>query len=158
MTQAVSKWNTNQAGTPTPAGQALIDAGLFRLDQLQSLGGVKQVLAAPPPGQAGNNIYKEVSTVLSWPIRIKERFTLEPSISAFNVFNFSNFGRLTGFLNTPDPTTGFGAGGSVTGTLNSHKSNNPNVADLNSVRTGTGSGVFAVGASRQVEFGLRVTF
>jgi Carboxypeptidase regulatory-like domain len=158
MTQAISKWNTIQAGTPTPAGQALVDAGLFRVDQLQALGGVKQTLAAPPAGEAGNSIYKEVSTVLSWPIRIKERFTLEPSISAFNVFNFSNFGRLTGFLNMPDPTTGFGAGGSVTGTLSSHRSNNPNVADLNSVRTGTGSGVFAVGASRQVEFGLRVTF
>jgi len=158
MTQAISKWNTNQAGTPTPAGQALIDSGLFRLDQLQALGGVKQLLAAPPPGQAGNSIYKEVSTVLSWPIRIKERFTLEPSISAFNVFNFANFGRLTGFLNTPDPNTGFGAGGSVTGTLSSHKGNNPTIADLNSVRTGTGSGVFAVGASRQVEFGLRLTF
>jgi hypothetical protein len=153
MTQAISKWNTNQAGTPTPAGQALIDSGLFRLDQLQALGGVKQVLAAPPAGQAGNSIYKEVSTVLSWPIKIKERFTIEPSISAFNVFNFANFGRLTGFIDT-----GVGAGGSVTGTLSSHKSNNPNIADLNSVRTGTGSGVFAVGASRQVEFGLRLTF
>ena len=157
MIQAISKWNTIQAGTPTPAGQALVDAGLLRVDQLQALGGVKPALAVPPAGQAGNSIYKEVSTVLSWPIRIKERFTLEPSISAFNVFNFANFGRLTGFLNTPDPTTGFGAGGSVTGTLNSHKTNDPNIADLNSVRTGTGSGVFAVGASRQMEFGLRVT-
>lgn len=158
LAQAISKWNTVQAGTPTPAGQALIDAGFFRLDQLQKLGGVKQILATPPPGEAGNSIYKEVSTVLSWPIKLREGVTLEPSISAFNVFNFANFARLTGFLNTPDPVTGFGAGGSVTGTLNSHNSNNPNIADLNSVRTGTGSGVFAVGASRQVEFGLRLTF
>jgi len=89
--------------------------------------------------------------VLSWPIRFKERFTIEPSISAFNVFNFANFGRLTGFLNSVDNGA---AGGSVTGTANSHTG----VNDLNSVRTGTGSGVFAVGASRQVEFGLKLTF
>jgi hypothetical protein len=153
--RAISNWNTMQAGQPTPAGQALIDAGFLRLDQLQALGGVKQVLASPPGNPAGNSMYKEVSTVLSWPIRFKERFTLEPSISAFNVFNFANFAGLTGFLDTPDPNTGFGAGGSVTGTVNSHTLAS---GDLNSVRTGTGSGVFAVGASRQVEFGLKLTF
>jgi hypothetical protein len=148
---AISRWNTTQAGQATPAGQALIDAGFFRLDQLQTLGGVKQILAPPPANGAGNTIYKEVSTVLSWPIRFKERFTIEPSISAFNVFNFANFARLTGFLNSVDNGA---AGGSVTGTLNTHTG----VNDLNSVRTGTGSGVFAVGASRQVEFGLTIRF
>ena len=155
LINAVNNWNTNQAGTPTPAGQALIDAGLFRLDQLQALGGVKQVLAVPPPDQAGNSIYKEVSTVLSWPIKIRERFTIEPSISAFNVFNFANFGRLTGGINS---AANGGAGGSVDGTANSHTGTNPTFADLNSVRIGTGSGVFAVGASRQVEFGLKISF
>jgi len=84
--------------------------------------------------------------------------TIEPSIGAFNVFNFANFSRLTGFLSAPDPNTGFGAGGSASGTASTHNSSNPTVADLNAVRTGTGSGVFAVGASRQVEFGLKLTF
>jgi hypothetical protein len=149
--QAISNWNTSQAGQPTPAGQALIDGGFMTLGDLQALGGVKQILAPPVGNQAGNSMYKEVSTVLSWPIKFKERFTIEPSISAFNVFNFANFGRLTGGL------TSAGAGGSVTGTVNSH-TGNANFADLNSVRTGTGSGVFAVGASRQVEFGLKLTF
>lgn len=149
---AISNWNANQAGQPTPAGQALIDAGIMTLGDLQALGGVKQILATPPANQAGNSVYKEVSTVLSWPFKFKERFTIEPSISAFNIFNFANFGRLTGGL-----TTDTGAGGSVTGTVNSH-TGNANFADLNSVRTGTGSGVFAVGASRQVEFGLKLTF
>src|SRR4029077_191078 len=107
ITQAVSNWNTNQAGQPTPAGQALIDAGIMTLSDLQALGGVKQVLALPPGDQAGNSMYKEVSMVLSWPIKFKERFTIEPSISAFNVFNFANFGLLTGGLTTVE-----GAGGS----------------------------------------------
>ena len=152
---AISNWNTNQAGQPTPAGQALIDAGFMTLADLQGLGGVKQVLATPPPNEAGNSMYKEVSTVLSWPIKLRERFTIEPSIGAFNVFNFANFTRLTGTLNTAAAGSG---GGSVTGTANSHTSTNPNFADLNAVRTGTGSGVFAAGASRQVEFGLKLSF
>ena len=147
---AINNWNNNQAGQATPAGQALVTAGLFRLDQLQTLGGVKQALAPPPPNEAGNGIYKEVSSVLSWPIKFRERFTIEPSISAFNVFNFANFGRLSGGLS--------GGGGSVNGTASSHTSTDPNFADLNAVRIGTGSGVFAVGASRQVEFGLKVSF
>jgi hypothetical protein len=145
--QAISNWNGTQAGQATPAGQALIDAGLIRLDQLQTLGGVKQTIATPPAGEAGNSVYKEVSTVLSWPIKIKESFTIEPSISAFNVFNFGNFSRLSGLLS--------GASGSANGTFSTRNGSNP---DLNSVRVGTGSGVFAVGAPRQVEFGLRVTF
>jgi hypothetical protein len=147
---AISRWNTTQAGQPTPAGQALIDANLLTLGDLQALGGVKQTLASPLGNPAGNSMYKEVSTVLSWPIKFKERFTLEPSIGAFNLFNFANFAGLTGFLDT-----GAGAGGSVTGTANSHTLAQ---GDLNSVRTGTGSGVFAAGASRQVEFGLKLTF
>jgi len=147
---AISNWNTNQAGQPTPAGQALVTAGLLTVADLQGLGGVKQPVSAPPPNQAGNSMYKEVSTVLSWPIKIRENLSIEPSISAFNVFNFANFGRLTGGLG--------GGGGSVNGTANSHKSTDQNFADLNSVRIGTGSGVFAVGASRQVEFGLRFNF
>jgi hypothetical protein len=153
--QAINNWNTNQAGQPTPAGQALIAANLFTLADLQGLGGVKQMLAPPPPDGAGNTMYKEVSTVLSWPIKLREQLSIEPSIGAFNVFNFANFGRLTGGLNSVDNG---GAGGSVTGTVNSHNSNSSPLADLNAVRIGTGSGVFAVGASRQVEFGLKISF
>ena len=149
---AINNWNTKQANTPTPAGQALVAAGLFRVDQLQTLGGVKQVLAAPPPDEAGNTIYKEVSMVLSWPIRLKESLTIEPSISAFNVFNMANFSRLGGSGQLLS-----GAPGSVNGTENSHTAPG-GIGDLNAVRIGTGSGVFAVGAPRQVEFGLRITF
>jgi len=151
IVQSISNWNASQAGQATPAGQALIDAGLIRLDQLQALDGVKPTLSAPPVNQSGNTMYKEVSTVLSWPIKIKESFTIEPSISAYNVFNFGNFARLNGLLS--------GAPGSVNGTESSRNGSATfPFGDLNSVRIGTGSGVFAVGAPRQVEFGLRITF
>jgi hypothetical protein len=148
---AISNWNTNQANTPTPAGQALVAAGLFRTDQLVTLGGVKPSLTTPPAGEAGNSIYKEISTVLSWPIKLRENLSIEPSISAFNVFNVANFGRLGGLLS--------GAPGSANGTFSSRTAPVTGLfpngrPDLNSVRIGTGSGVFAVGAPRQVEFGL----
>lgn len=152
---AISRWNTTQAGQATPAGQALIDAGFFRLDQLQTLGGVKPTVPAPPPNPASNSIYKEVSMVLSWPIKVRENITLEPSIGAFNVFNMANFSNLGGTAGNLS-----GASGSANGTVNHHTGLDPNLpyGDLNSVRIGTGSGVFAVGSPRQVEFGLRLTF
>ena len=148
---AISNWNTNQANTATPAGQALIDAGLMTLADLQALGGVKQALAPPPANEAGNSIAKDVSMVLSWPVKVRENLVIEPSISAFNVFNMANFGRLS----AGDILSG--APGSANGTASSHTAPG-GIGDLNSVRIGTGSGVFAVRAPRQVEFGLRLTF
>jgi len=82
--------------------------------------------------------------VLAWPIKFRERFTIVPSIAFFNVFNFSNFGGLTGILN--------GGAGSVNGTV---AGNDPS---HNVNRSGLGTGVFALGAPRQAEFGLRIDF
>jgi carboxypeptidase family protein len=153
LAKGINNWNANQAGQPTPAGQALVSAGLMSVADLQALGGVKQALAPSPTDPGGNAFYKEVSTVLSWPIKLKENISIEPSISAFNVFNMANFAPLNGHLS--------GAPGSVNNTQNGHLGQSlvsQNIGDLNSVRIGTGSGVFAVGAPRQVEFGLRINF
>ena len=161
LAQAVTNWNTTQAGSLTPAGQALVGAGYFTTAQLQTLGAVKPFVAPPPPGQIGNGIFREVSAVLAWPIKVTERFSIEPSISAFNVLGFANIGRLTGFL--PNQVTPYAPGdisgnpnGSVIGTVSSKDGNNPFAN--NSSRIGTGSGVFSNGAPRQVEFGLRINF
>jgi hypothetical protein len=112
-------------------------------------------IAPPPPGTVvGAGYFKEISTVLSWPIRLREGMTLESSISAFNQFNFSNFGIPTPLMSTqtngPFTAGEFGSSGSVTGTTTG--------ANRESLRTGTGSGVLSNGAPRQVEFGLRFTF
>ncbi len=153
LSSVINAWNGTQAGTLTPAGQALVAAGLFTTTQLQQLGGVKPFVAPPSPGAVGNGIFRQVSTVLAWPIKLTERFSLEPSIAAYNVFNLANFGRLDGHLNnqvTPFAPGSTGPAGNVNGTT----------AGLTreSVRTGTGSGVFSGGAARQVEFGLRLNF
>jgi hypothetical protein len=149
----INTWNSTQAGSLTPAGQALVGAGLFTQSQLVQLGAVKPYVALPPPGEVGNGIFREVSMVLSWPIRIREGMTIEPSISAFNVFNLANFGRLNGLLNnqvTPFAPGTTGPAGNVNGTSTG--------LPRESVRTGTGSGIFSQGAPRQVEFGLRLYF
>jgi hypothetical protein len=161
LAQAVNNWNSTQAGTLTPAGQALVAGGYFTTSQLQSLGAVKPFVAPPPPGQIGNGIFREVSAVLAWPIKITERFSVEPSISAFNVLGFANIGRLSGFL--PNSVTSYAPGdtsgnanGSVLGTVGTHDGNS--AFNNNSVRIGTGSGVFSNGAPRQVEFGFKFNF
>jgi len=129
--------------TLTPAGQALVTAGLFTQAQLVTLGAVVPSVQAPPAGNAGNGYYKDVDTIVSWPFKVRERLTISPSISFFNVFNFANFGPLTGLT---------GGDGAINGTASGTN------AGTNTVRIGRGSGVFAVGAPREAEFGLRFDF
>lgn len=170
LNSAINQWNSSVAGTLTPAGQALVTAGLFTTAELQALQATKPYLAALPPGTpVGAGIFKEVSTTLSWPIKMGEKLTIEPSIGAFNVLNFANFDIPTALManaqvpyqpnvtcvvpGAPNPNglpSCYGSAGSVTGTTVGQY--------RESLRTGTGSGVFANGAPRQVEFGLRISF
>jgi hypothetical protein len=161
LAQAIGNWNSTQAGTLTPAGQTLVASGYFTTAQLQTLGAVKPFVAPPPPGQIGNGLFREVSAVFAWPIKVTERFTIEPSVAAYNVLGFANIGRLSGFL--PNQVTPYAPGdlsgnpnGSAVGTVSTHDGNSP--FNNNSARIGTGSGVFSNGAPRQLEFGLRVNF
>jgi hypothetical protein len=153
LTNVINSWNSTQAGTLTPAGQSLVAAGLFTTAQLQGLQGTKPFIAPPPAGAVGNGIFREVSTTLAWPIKITERFNIEPSFSAFNAFNLANFGREFGALpNSPTPFApgANGPAGNVNGTAAG--------PTRESVRLGTGSGVFSLGAPRQVEWGIRLNF
>lgn len=145
LNNAISDYNTNLAGKLTPAGAALVTANLLTGSQLASLGAVMPAVQPAPPGNIGLAWLKSFDVMFLWPLKVKERFTLEPSFSAFNVFNYANFdsptNRLNGILN--------GAPGNVNGTTSANRSG---------TRTGVGSGVFTIGAPRQMEFGLRVIF
>jgi hypothetical protein len=162
LARAISNWNANVAGTPTPAGQALISAGLFTALQLQELGGVKPFVNTPFPGQFNNPWFKEVSAVVAWPFKIHEGISLEPSIGFYNALNNGNFVSQTGGLSaTPFSIGGTapegGAPGSVTGTCPIASA--PGICNNREPnRVGTGSGVFSQGAPRQLEFGLRLNF
>ncbi|MGA8214580.1 MAG: carboxypeptidase regulatory-like domain-containing protein [Candidatus Sulfotelmatobacter sp.] len=149
----LTNFNNTVAGTLTPAGQALVTAGLFTQAQLVTLGAVVPSVQLAPANNAGNGYYKDVDTILSWPFKFRERLTISPSVSFFNVFNFSNFGILGGASFSSVTSTGLSAGpGSINGTV---AGVNPG---SNTVRIGRGSGVFAVGAPREAEFGLRFDF
>jgi hypothetical protein len=86
---------------------------------------------------------RSFDTSLAWTYKPLESVTIEPSVSVFNVLNLANFDgsnqHLSGILD--------GLSGSVNG-FGGHSGD----------RLGLGTGVFALGAPRAIEFGLKVTF
>jgi len=148
----------------TPAGQALVTAGLFSADQLKSLCAITPSLTpvagcesydnlqlpTAPAGQVNNGRFFTFDLRLGWsikPIRAWERFRIEPQAAFYNLFNHKNY-------NGPDNLISGvldGSAGSVAGegTTKSTRRN---------FETGLGSGVFAIGAPRSMEFGFKVSF
>jgi len=148
LAKMINTYNTNVAGTATPAGATLIAAGLMTLPQLQALGGVAQQIAAPPTGQVDFGWLKTFDLKLSWRHTFAERYTIEPNVGFYNLFNFSNFNlppnTMSGILNGP-------RSGAINGTSRQDGS-------LDGFRVGNGTGVYSLGAQRQIEFGLRFVF
>ncbi len=142
---AINNYNSTVANQPTPAGQVLVANGLMTVAQLQALGGVAPTIQAPPPGQVNMGSLRSFDLRFSWAHKFKERFEIEPSCGIFNIFNFANFdlppNTLNGILT--------GTPGSVNGTTQADRITN---------RVGLGTGVFALGAPRAIEFGLRIAF
>ncbi|MBZ5680273.1 MAG: TonB-dependent receptor [Acidobacteriia bacterium] len=148
INQTINRYNTTVAGQATPAGQVLISNGLMTLTQLQALNGVAQPICPAPcaPGnQVGFSWLKALDLRVAWRHTFHERFTIEPSVTAFNVLNFANF-------NLPPSTMS----GIMTGSPGAINGTTP--LDNENFRVGNGTGVYAVGAARQVEWGLKFTF
>jgi Carboxypeptidase regulatory-like domain len=143
----ISNYNTTVAGTATPAGQTLITNGLFSLAQLQALGGVFPTLQAPL-GQVGLGWLKTFDLKASYPRKIGENFTIEPSISIFNAFNMANYDLPANTISGNLAPAGSGPGGSV----------NSVTSATRTTRVGPGSGVFDLGAPRVIELGMKITF
>ncbi len=145
LNQVIQSYNTNFSNQVTAAGQALINAGLLSRTQLVQLRADGPTIAAPPPGSVALAWMKTLDVTLARPFRMRDRFVVEPSLSAFNVLNFANFdgpgNKLSGILN--------GTIGSVNGTSATDRITN---------RIGPGSGLFTLGAPRQIQFGIRLTF
>lgn len=146
LTSFIQNFNSTMAGQATPAGQVLIQNGLFSLAQLQQLGGVIQPLDVPTGPVQSLGWLKTIDLSLAYPRKIGENFTIEPSVTIFNAFNMSNFdssprNSLNGFLNT--------GAGSV---------NDSTQADHNRFRTLPGTGVFNLGSPRVIEFGMKLKF
>ena len=154
LNNAIQNYNANSGGRLTPAGQALVTANLLRGDQLQRLGAVTPLLQTPPPGNEGLSWLRTLDAALAWPLKIREGLTIEPRVSVFNVFNFANFDApnnlLVGILGgQPGQVNGTSRQGTVLNGVQTGRAAN---------RTGAGSGIFTLGAPRQMEFGLKVIF
>ncbi len=147
LNSAISHYNATQGGQATPAGQVLISNGLFTLGQLQQIGAVAPILTPAPAGQLTFPWLKATDFRLSWKHTFMEKFSVEPNVGFYNVFNFGNYnlppGAISGWL-----TEG---GGSINSVVAGTAGSLP-------YRVGAGTGVFGLGSPRAIEWGLRLTF
>ncbi len=156
----LNNYNNQYGNKATPAGQTLIQNGMFTLAQLQQLGAVAPciqggsissancTLQFAPPNQVSMGNLRDFDLKLAWTYKLEARshiIAFQPSAGFFNLFNMANFdlppNALTGGLT--------GAPGSVNGTTPGTRITN---------RVGAGTGVFNLGAPRAMEFGMNVSF
>ena len=143
LDKAIAAYNLNRARFPTPAGFALINAGLVTQNQLVALGAVAQPIENTQTGAVTQAWLRSFDLSLAWSYKPIESVTIEPNISVFNVLNLANF-------NGPNQLLG----GILDGNVGSVNGPGGHGGD----RTGLGTGVFALGAPRAIEFGLKITF
>jgi hypothetical protein len=155
LNNLINNYNTKYAGQLTPAGQALVAAGVLTQAQLVSLNAVQQKIATVPSEPLPNAALRAFDANASYPIKlamVREGFSIVPGVAVYNVFNMSNFGTLGGVLaNQTD------AGGAV-GTVNNYL-NGPNTPLVeNGIRAQRGSGTYDQFAPRSMEFSLKLNF
>lgn len=143
----LTKYNSAIANQATPAGQVLISNNLMTLTDLQQLGGVAPSVALAPANQQNFSWLRSLDLNLAWKYKFKERVAIEPSVSFFNLFNFANF-------NLPGTSTLMT--GLLTGSAGAINATGP--GDKEAFRAGNGTGTYALGVARQMEWGLKLTF
>ena len=144
----ITGFNKANVGQFTPAGQAVIAAGLFTSAQLTSLKGTRQAELLAQSGNLGNPWFQNTDLRLSNKINIGERWVVEPMVEVFNVFNRQNYLPLTGLAD--------GSALSV-----NDQTVNANGKPLSRVQNMTRAGIglnFAPGVPRAFQFGVRLTF
>lgn len=150
LNQAIATFNSSYAYTLTPAGQALVTAGLFTAAELQTAGAVVQPIAAQPENNPiPNPAFRSFDFNASYPIKIKwlEGVSITPGVAMYNAFNMANYTNQNGILlNSSDA-----------GPLGYINSSNT-TTETNALRTTRNSGTFDQGGPRTTEFQLIVKF
>ena len=157
----ISKYNTHYAGSLTPAGHCLVGdqfcPGLVSIpvmtqSDMNTLGWVMPQVPSLPFGGMDYLWLKTIDVKAAWTFKIRDRITIEPSASVYNVFNFAN-----SFAPGQVPSASLMPGGpnntlsptSVAGQINS---------TLTPFRNTLQSGMYALGAPRMAEFRLKIEF
>ncbi len=163
----LQRYSANFGNQITPAGQALITNGLMTAAQLQGLCAITpsvnpangcanaypqlQVPLSTGPGQVGNAPLFTFDMTIAYslkPIKSWESFSIEPEVTFFNLFNHPNYNDALSLLTE----TLDGNEGSVNA-LTSAQRRTDRVGFI-----GLGSGAFAFGSPRTIEFGVKVNF
>lgn len=152
INRLISGYNLNYAGKLTPAGQAVVNTGLITQYQMTELGGVMESLKQAPSNQVSNDILRAWDLTLGRDIKVmNERFTITPTFRAFNILNAVNYNNRTG-------TNGANMiGGQLNGSTGSPNGTGGH-AEEDNFRVSTGSGVYALGSPRQLEYSMKITF
>ena len=153
LNQLINNYNQSHTGALTPAGQALVNAGLFTPSQLSQLGGVQQAIAAAPTNAILNAAFRTFDVNANYPIslsRFHEGVSITPGIAFYNVFNLSNFSPFGGTLLSQNDA---GSPGFLNVPLNVN-----GLPVQNSHRVERSSGTFDAGGPRTTEFQLKVNF
>lgn len=151
LNSVLNNYNRTVANLPTPAGLTLIQNGLFTQQQLSALGGVAPTLPLAPIGQADMSWLRTFDLSLAYDRKFHlvgdHSLDVKPSMAVYNLFNFANF----------DPTVA-PMGGLLTGSPCQINGTVRRPDNCPSNRVGLGTGVYALGAPRTLEFGLRLSF
>lgn len=154
----INTFNSTYAGKLTPAGQVLVNNGLFTMSQLTALNGtIRPIANLAGPKAINNPAFRALDVNVSYPIslsKVREGMTIEPAVAFYNVGNFSNFDSFGGVLNNVDEA-------GVVGGVNTNEGTRtgPNTyAVQNANRILRQSGTFAQGAPRTAEFQLKLNF
>ena len=102
LNNILTNYNNTVAGTITPAGQALVNAGIFTSDQLVALGAVSPTIPLVPttnPWPFEN--FFNLDLGITRPTKVHgEKITLFPWLQIFNVFNNNSLGTYGGIGTT----------------------------------------------------------
>jgi hypothetical protein len=157
LNKLINNYNAANAYQPTPAGNALVAAGLFTPGQLLALNAVQQPIASAPNNPLNNAALRTFDLSANYPIkfnRFREGLSIVPGIAVYNVFNMSNFGSIPGIVGSGVGTLLNAADAGQQGYYNGTNDQ----ATLNQARTVRNSGTFDQGGPRTTEFQLKVNF
>ncbi len=101
LNQIITSFNQNYAGKLTPAGQALVNAGIFTQAQMVALHAVIPTIPLIP--STAPNPWHDLFTTdvrIGRPIRFKERWKVTPFADVINLFNHAPSALYGGLGNT----------------------------------------------------------